>query len=262
MSYDRPLYRPSPPSLLEGYSTRILIGLLGSLASVLLVLHFPLPDETGRVGWSAHPSEQILLSQVQPEEKEKTSAQKTSADRTGEDRTGEDRTGKEQGAPPPTRHAVPTVEPTPVSPTGSADRSTTKKDASHQEADESQRIRSAATLSAKDRRPEIVGGRSSLYLQIKYPKAAREKEIEGRLLLHFTVSKNGEARNINVTNSLHPLCDSAAVRALRSITFYPAVHDGNPIPIRMSLPIKFQLRSTPSGAEEALRTNRLRSSGN
>jgi TonB family protein len=84
-----------------------------------------------------------------------------------------------------------------------------------------------------------------LNLHIQYPPAAREKGIEGRMELTFTVDRDGDTRNIIVSESLHPLCDSAAVDALRSVRFRPATYKGTNIPVRMSLPIRFQLEPTP-----------------
>jgi hypothetical protein len=60
-------------------------------------------------------------------------------------------------------------------------------------------------------------------------------------------------RDIEVAKPLHPLCDSAAVRALRSVQFTPANHDGEIVPIRMHLPVRFKLRPDST----ALRSKRL-----
>jgi len=41
--------------------------------------------------------------------------------------------------------------------------------------------------------------------------------------------------------SLHPLCDSAAVRAVEDATFAPAVINDTPTAVWMSLPVRFKL---------------------
>jgi hypothetical protein len=46
-----------------------------------------------------------------------------------------------------------------------------------------------------------------------------------------------------VVESLHPLCDSAAVDALQSVRFHPGTRDGEVVPVRMSLPVRFQLET-------------------
>jgi TonB family protein len=87
----------------------------------------------------------------------------------------------------------------------------------------------------------MVGGRSALYLHIKYPLKARKEGIQGRLLLGFRVNEDGQAEDIRVLRSLHPLCDSAAVRALRSVEFAPARRAGTPVAMRTTLPVRFRL---------------------
>ena len=89
--------------------------------------------------------------------------------------------------------------------------------------------------------PSIRGGLGAYYINIEYPPEAVEQEIEGRLVLRFVVGTDGRARDILVTESLHPLCDSAAVRALRQTTFAPGRQDGKKVSVRMQLPVRFRL---------------------
>ncbi|PSQ73338.1 MAG: energy transducer TonB, partial [Bacteroidetes bacterium QH_6_64_77] len=107
-------------------------------------------------------------------------------------------------------------------------------------------VQSIATLGVKDQKPQIVGGMGTLYLNINYPEKARKQGIEGRLRLEFTVEADGEVTAVDVVDSLHPLCDSAAVEGVRSVHFVPAKRDGDPVPIRLKLPIKFQLTTATS----------------
>jgi len=91
------------------------------------------------------------------------------------------------------------------------------------------------------KQPEMVGGMGAYYLQIQYPEAARQEGIEGRLRLQFVVNSDGSPEHIEVVEPLHPLTDTAAVRALRSVRFRPALNGGEPIPVWMSLPVRFRL---------------------
>lgn len=243
MRYDRPFYHRSDDSLLGAYPVRILLGLTGSLAFLLLLLHLPMTKSPDRVGWtSSRGSEWIPLSQVQ--EQDIPPEQETSSNQAS---------GTMDHAPPPTRHSSPNPSSTTAS---DAESGRNTEEDTREQSDESSPVRSIAELSVEDERPEIVGGMGSLYLRINYPPEAREKGIEGRLTLQFTITREGDVQHIDVTDSLHPLCDSAAVRALQSVKFKPATRDGDPIPIRMSLPIRFELRSTP-----ALRSQRSLPSG-
>ena len=94
--------------------------------------------------------------------------------------------------------------------------------------------------------PAIPGGIGAYYVHIEYPQEAIEQGIEGQLQLTFTVNTDGSTSHIQVTQPLHPLCDSAAVQALRRTAFIPGQHDGRSVRVRMRLPVRFQLIEPPS----------------
>ncbi len=89
--------------------------------------------------------------------------------------------------------------------------------------------------------PAIRGGLGAYYINIEYPPEAVRQGIEGRLMLRFVVDTEGRPNEITVWESLHPLCDSAAVRALRETTFVPGRQNGKEVPVRMHLPVRFRL---------------------
>ncbi len=93
------------------------------------------------------------------------------------------------------------------------------------------------------REPSISGGLGSLYMRVDYPVAARQQGIDGRVILTFVVDEDGYPHQVEVTQSAHPLLDSAAVRAVRRTVFVPGRHNGKPVSVRMRLPIRFQLVS-------------------
>jgi protein TonB len=94
---------------------------------------------------------------------------------------------------------------------------------------------------AAQRMPEIVGGIGSYYIHIKYPEEAIQAGIEGRLVLSFIVEVDGHTTEVEVVERLHPACDSAAVRALRRTRFVPGRQNGDTVPVRMRLPVRFEL---------------------
>lgn len=235
MTYDRPLYNRPNRRFLASYSTRVLLGALCSLTVLLLLIYLPMSTSQSRVGWSVRSSERIALSEVQ-------------------EKRPEDQSEDHSEAPPPTRHDLPDPEASSSTDEESSGRQGTSDD--EQDSDVPSSIPHIAGLSFEAQKPEIVGGRGALYMQIEYPEQARLQGIEGRLKLHFTVDADGYVQDIEVGKSLHPLCDSAAVRALRSVRFSPARRKGEAIPVRMSLPIRFELQSN----QNALNSDRLSSS--
>lgn len=218
-----------PSLILSDYSTRILIGLLGSLGVLLVLFHFPLRTKTeSQVGWSMSPPERMLISEIQRPEG------------SGGKGSGNAESKEHEDAPVPTRHE-PTAQ---NSPTGSSNGGGTESGegaVKNETEPDRKQVVPVTQLSVDTSEPNLIGGRAALYLQINYPYQARMEGIEGRLKLRFTVTSKGGVRRINVEESLHPLCDSAAVRALRSVRFQPAKRRGDPIPVRMSLPIRFEL---------------------
>jgi protein TonB len=96
-------------------------------------------------------------------------------------------------------------------------------------------------LTFAEEMPTIRGGLGAYYINIQYPRAAIEAGIQGRLVLEFVVEPDGRPTDIRVVKSLHPLCDSAAVRALRRTRFMPGRQNGEVVPVRMRLPVSFRL---------------------
>jgi protein TonB len=219
-------------SVLDAYPIRIMLGLVASLSLLLALVHLPVQSPTQHVGWSTQsPTDRIVLSEIDSE-------------RSPEDPASE---ALEQ-APPATKPQLPRSkqaaqsrspeDPTTGSSSGNTEDTATLGDA-----------RSVAVLGTADRRPQLVGGMGSLYLNINYPAKARKQGIEGRLELEFIVETDGSVSDITIAESLHPLCDSAAVKGLRSVEFVPAKHNGDAIPIRMELPVRFQLTAVSSSRE-------------
>lgn len=214
--------------LLDVYPIRIMLGLVSSLGFIIILVNLPLRPSVSQVGWSRHTiTEQIVFEEVITKPSEDPPS-------NGTERT-----------PPATDFQAfqSTERPGSTSPESSG-TTATQRDSGRIEQYEN--IRSLSQLNVSDETPQIVGGAGSLYLHINYPEKALKQGIEGQLKLEFTVKTDGTVAHIEVVKSLHPLCDSAAVEGVRSVTFVPAKHNGTPIPIRLRLPVRFQLRTLSS----------------
>jgi len=93
-----------------------------------------------------------------------------------------------------------------------------------------------------ERPPKMIGGLRSLQQLVDYPKQAIEKEIEGRVFIRCIVSKEGVPTDIRVKRSVHPLLDLESIRVVRRVRFEPAIKDGEPVAVRMTLPVTFRLK--------------------
>lgn len=221
-----------PSSVFDAYPVRVMLGLVASLSLLLALVHLPVQSPVQRVGWSTHSStDRIALSDIDSERSFDEAAAETAEE-----------------APPATEHQLPHSDQTAES-TSAKDPTAGSSSSDAGDSSDLDEVRSVATLSTSERRPQLVGGMSSLYLSINYPEKARKRGIEGQIQLQFTVRTDGSVANIKVAESLHPLCDSAAVKGLRSVEFVPAKVDGDPIPIRMRLPVRFKLTAVTSGLE-------------
>jgi TonB family protein len=80
--------------------------------------------------------------------------------------------------------------------------------------------------------------------QLKYPEEAKEKQIQGRVTLQFTIAKDGKVKDINVARSSgSQILDDEAVRIVSmSPQWEPGKHKGEPVDVRFTFPLVFKLR--------------------
>lgn len=90
--------------------------------------------------------------------------------------------------------------------------------------------------------PELVGGLAAIQSQIRYPEIARKAGVEGRVFVQFVVDEQGNVVDPVVTRGLGAGLDEEAIRAVSNAKFTPGKQRGQPVRVRMSLPITFRLR--------------------
>lgn len=95
--------------------------------------------------------------------------------------------------------------------------------------------------------PSFPGGGEAIekYLNdnIKYPKQARENDVQGRVVVSFVVERDGTLSNIRVVRSADPLLDKEANRVILSMPRWkPGKKDGNEVRVRYKLPVTFRLK--------------------
>ena len=74
----------------------------------------------------------------------------------------------------------------------------------------------------------------------KYPKIAREKKIEGTVVVMVVVDKNGKVKGAKILNSI-PELDEAAIIAANKCKFKPGLEDGKPVELAVTIPFNFKL---------------------
>lgn len=78
--------------------------------------------------------------------------------------------------------------------------------------------------------------------ELKYPKKARRKGIEGKVVVKFVIEKNGEVGEASVVTSVSPFLDEEALRVVQSMPpFRPGTQRGKPVRVMFHLPFNFAL---------------------
>ena len=74
-----------------------------------------------------------------------------------------------------------------------------------------------------------------------YPEWAREKGVEGTVMVQALVGKDGLVKDVRVVTSV-PMLDDYAVAAVKRWRFKPARAKGEPVAVWVGVPVKFSLR--------------------
>lgn len=94
--------------------------------------------------------------------------------------------------------------------------------------------------------PRLVGGYTSIYQylaqHIKYPEFARNRGIEGKVYVRFTITPEGAIEDISVwKGGVEPHLDKEALRVVRGVQFAsPPLLNGQPHGLCLIMPITFR----------------------
>lgn len=84
---------------------------------------------------------------------------------------------------------------------------------------------------------------------VKYPIEAHANNIEGRVVVHFIVNKDGSISNVGLTRSVDPLLDKEAIRVISSMPKWkPGMQRGKAVRVKYTVPVMFRLQG-PKNAE-------------
>ena len=104
--------------------------------------------------------------------------------------------------------------------------------------------------------PEFPGGMSEamkfLARNVKYPVAAQQAKIEGRVIVQFVVGKDGSISDVHTVRSVSPELDAEAIRVVSMMPKWnPGKQRGKAVPVSYTMPIMFRLHGpTPKAKEE------------
>lgn len=100
-----------------------------------------------------------------------------------------------------------------------------------------------------EQQPAPVGGIRAFYEYVgnnlKYPARASRTGIEGRVFVEFIVEKDGSLTDLKVAKGIGGGCDEEAIRVITGAPkWIPGKQRGNPVRVRMVMPIMFKLINT------------------
>jgi len=86
--------------------------------------------------------------------------------------------------------------------------------------------------------------RKHIMVKFNYPEFAMDHELQGRVIVHFIIDKEG---NPQIKEAIGPknglILEEEAIRIIKSLpTAIPATCDGKPINIMFAIPITFQMQ--------------------
>ena len=99
-----------------------------------------------------------------------------------------------------------------------------------------------------EEKPKFQGGDQNTFSQwvnkqIKYPDAAIENGIQGKVMVQFTVDKDGYVRNLSVVKKVDPELDREALRVVSaSPRWTPGKQRTKTVPVVFVFPVNFQLQ--------------------
>lgn len=102
------------------------------------------------------------------------------------------------------------------------------------------------TVAFSEVMPEFPGGEDALneFLKsnIKYPKPALNNDLEGRVIVGFTVNSQGKIQDVHIMRGLGYGCDEEAQRVIQMMPKWsPGSNNGKRVNVQYELPIDFEL---------------------
>ena len=90
--------------------------------------------------------------------------------------------------------------------------------------------------------PNDQEGMRNLQQCIVYPEIAKKAGVEGRVFVQFVVDEQGNVQSPVVQRGIGAGADQEALRCVQQVKFNPGQQRGQPVKVKMSLPVTFRLR--------------------
>ncbi len=97
-----------------------------------------------------------------------------------------------------------------------------------------------------EKMPQFPGGKVALNKwianKVRYPMSASQNNVQGRVFVNFTVSRDGTIKNVKVTRGVDSALDKEAIRVVQAMPkWIPGEQRGRPVNVSFTVPINFRL---------------------
>lgn len=94
--------------------------------------------------------------------------------------------------------------------------------------------------------PEFPGGQEALMQflrqEVKYPKEAEEKGLQGRVVVRYIIEKDGSISEVEIAKSVNEYLDAEALRVVNAMPkWIPGKQKGENVRVKFTIPITFRL---------------------
>lgn len=94
--------------------------------------------------------------------------------------------------------------------------------------------------------PQFLGGNLNKWLSnnIRYPEAAQQNGVSGRVIVQFVVERDGSITDVKVVKGVDKDLDAEAVRVVKKMPkWQPGKNNGHPVRTKFTLPINFTIQN-------------------
>ena len=104
-------------------------------------------------------------------------------------------------------------------------------------------------INVVEEQPRFSGGDAQVFFEwiaknLRYPQKALAEGIEGRVILSFSVDKNGSITDVFLVRGVNPELDAEALRVIKScnVKWTPGVHEGKTVKTVFTIPVVFKIK--------------------
>jgi protein TonB len=91
-------------------------------------------------------------------------------------------------------------------------------------------------------KPAEEGFREYVFQNTKYPPVAAENGVTGKVIVEFTIDKDGTVINVKILRGVDPSLDAEALRVIKaSPKWTPGKQLGKPVKVKYQFPVNFRL---------------------